>query len=350
MKKVFTFISVLLGLLASFCSSLDPARINSLFYKNGKYTNLDLSAETPERSVLDVLAWKILGPHDADVFEDEIDTPPSVIHIAGSDLTAPDGNIRITFIGHATSWISASRNGSTVSILTDPIFGDLPLVSRLTALPFSLEDLPKVDIVIVSHAHYDHCDKDTLLFLQSKNPEIVIILPDGMGLWASDAGLNYARTMKWFESAVMHDIEINFLPAHHWSNRGILDMLQYHWGSYMLNISGRRLYFAGDTGFSGHFEEIARRFPGKIDVALLPVGAYAPRWFMRSQHINPEEAALAASILRSELVLPVHWGTFRLTDEKLGEPLAFLRHSMLQMNKRAEYWNPGAHVDLPIDR
>ncbi len=331
------------------CSSLDPNRNRSPFYQNGQFINLDPDAGRLDKGFFTAMKWRFFGPSDPAHVADAADTPPPVRKIQPGDLEAAEGSVRITWIGHATAWISAKKNGKVISILTDPIFTGPLIVKRQTEMPIAPEDLPAVDVVLISHAHYDHCDSDSLSILQKRSPRAVFYFPEGMSVWAADSGIQGFKTATWWEQDQIDGGTIRFLPSQHWANRGIFDRMQYHWASYLVEIHGMKIYFAGDTGFSKHFQKTAEAV-GAVDVALLPIGSYNPRWFMSPTHIDPSEAVTAAQILKARIVLPIHWATFRLSDEKIMEPILFLKEEAGKKGINALYWNPGEHFDLPIKR
>lgn len=339
---------LLLAFFALTCSSLDPNRTKSPFYKDGRFFNLDPSDGLLDKGFLTFLKWKFFGPADPPRVADAPDTPPIVRKIRAEDLLAPQGMVRITWIGHATTWISANKNGKVMSIITDPIFGSPLILKRQTEMPIAPEDLPPVDVVVVSHAHYDHCDSETLAYLQKRSPNAVFYFPEGMASWARDYGLVGHRSARWWEKEKLGLGTLRVLPSQHWSNRGIFDHMQYHWASYLWEIEGLKIYFAGDTGFSLHFQRSAEAIEGPVDAAILPIGSYAPRWFMKPAHIDPAEAVTAAKILKAHVILPIHWATFRLSDEKIMEPILSLKEEAAKEKIEAAYWTPGGHVDIPM--
>jgi L-ascorbate metabolism protein UlaG (beta-lactamase superfamily) len=231
------------------------------------------------------------------------------------------GEIALTFVNHSTFLIRTAG----ISILTDPVFAD-------RASPFSwlgprrvrrpgirLEQLPPIDLVVVSHNHYDHMDLGTLAQLAKRDrPQVITGLGNGRVL--AEAGLHWVEELDWWEGCRVGEVEAVMAPAQHFSARGLRDRNRTLWGSFLLRWPAAQVYFAADSGYASHFREIRRRF-GPVDLALLPIGAYEPRWFMREAHMNPEEAVMAHRDLAARTSIGMHFGTFRLTDEAIDEPV-----------------------------
>ncbi len=182
---------------------------------------------------------------------------------------------------------------------------------------------------MISHNHRDHLDEPTILAL---GPAPTYVVPLGMASWFRKRGMRHVIELDWWETTEVTTssgarVVVSFVPAQHWSQRGLTDENKSLWGGYVLDVGDRRFYFAGDTAYPAAFTEIGKRFPN-LDYALLPIGAYAPRWFMRPQHMDPEEAAKAFHELGARALVPMHWGTFHLSDEPMGEPPRRLRAAM----------------------
>jgi L-ascorbate metabolism protein UlaG (beta-lactamase superfamily) len=245
-------------------------------------------------------------------------------------LTVPEervySGLSVTFINHATFLIQVDG----MNILTDPIYATRASPfqwagpKRVHSPGVALADLPPIDAVLISHNHYDHLDEDTLrqLFAQQDEPPL-IIAGLGNGAYFSSLGLDSHRDLDWEESAQVGEVELVFTECRHRSGRGASDQMKTLWGSFVVKTSVGNLYFAGDTGYGPHLAEAGIRH-GPFALALLPIGAYEPRWFMADVHLNPEEAVLAHQDLRSEHSIGMHFGTFRLTYEGREEPLADL--------------------------
>lgn len=239
-----------------------------------------------------------------------------------------------TWIGHATVLVQAGG----LNILTDPIFSAhaSPLSwigpKRKTAPALALADLPHIDVVVVSHNHYDHLDLPTLKALnaQAGGPPL-FLMPLGVGDWLRRQGIDRVAQLDWWQSTQVAGATLHFVPVQHWSARGLFDRFETLWGGWVIEThDGERhlkIFFTGDTGYSKDFADIQRRF-GAMDFAMIPIGAYEPRWFMRHQHVNPAEAVQIHFDLQAKRSLGIHWGAFELTDEALDEPPRALRQAL----------------------
>jgi L-ascorbate metabolism protein UlaG (beta-lactamase superfamily) len=217
---------------------------------------------------------------------------------------------RITWLGHASFLVQLDG----VSLLIDPVLGErvAGVISRNVAVPIPAERLPHIDAALVTHSHYDHLDLPTL-----KQVGAPVYAGLGLRRLLEKEGLR-CRELGWWQAAQVGGVEITFVPAQHWSRRGLGDTNRTLWGGFVVKGSSATLYHAGDTAWFGGFAEIGRRFA--LDAALLPIGAYDPAWFMSPQHMNPEEALRAFQDLGARTFVAMHWGTFKLSDEPLDEP------------------------------
>ena len=238
----------------------------------------------------------------------------------------------VTWIGHAT--VLAQLGG--ISLLCDPIFSQRasPLAfagpKRQQPPGLALQQLPAIDLVLVSHNHYDHLDAASVRALaRQRGGSPLFVVPLGLGDWLRRRGIERVVELDWWDHhALAPDLEVHLVPAQHWSARGLRDRMRTLWGGFAVFAPDCQLFFAGDTGYSRHFAEMRERFAprqtaargGGFDIALLPIGAYEPRWFMQTQHINVEEACRIHRELGAKRSLGVHWGTFALSDEALDEP------------------------------
>ena len=226
-----------------------------------------------------------------------------------------------TWINHAT--VLVRHDG--VSYLTDPIWsnragpGGRLGARRLEAPPLPIAALPPLDFVLISHNHYDHLDLPALAELHRRQPDVRFFVPLGNGPTLRSAGIDDVVELDWGERAEIRGVAVHCLPARHWSARGPFDENRALWSSWAVVGAARRVYFAGDTGTFATFAEIGNRL-GPFDLAALPIGAYEPVAMMQPVHLNPEEAVGAAVSLRAAAILPIHYGTFDLTDEPLDEP------------------------------
>jgi L-ascorbate metabolism protein UlaG (beta-lactamase superfamily) len=225
------------------------------------------------------------------------------------------GQTAVTWVGHATYVLQIGG----LTVLTDPVWSRrIPWVKpRLTPVGVDWEALPRVDAVVISHNHFDHLDAATIRRLPNDTP---LLVPANLGWWFRRRGFRDVTELEWWESQRVGAVEFAFVPAHHWSRRTVIDSCKSLWGGWMLTTDDTRVYFAGDTGQGHWFEEIAVRYPG-IDLALMPIGAYEPSWFMRPVHLDPDEAVRACVQVGATRMATMHWGTFVLSGEPLLEPV-----------------------------
>jgi L-ascorbate metabolism protein UlaG (beta-lactamase superfamily) len=233
--------------------------------------------------------------------------------------------IALTFINH----ISFLAQWRGLNLLTDPVYSERvspvqwtgPRRVRAPGLPF--EQLPRIDAVLVSHNHYDHLDLDTLRRLEHAHRPLFVT---GLGnrRFLEDHGLQRVVELDWWQSVRHAGADIVFTPAQHWSGRGIRGRNRTLWGGFVVTADERSLYFAGDTGYAQHQFTAIRERCGAPDIALLPIGAYEPRWFMREQHMDPDDAVRAHLDLGSRLSIGTHFGCFQLTDEAIDDPVIAL--------------------------
>ncbi|MEM7183936.1 MAG: MBL fold metallo-hydrolase [Spirochaetota bacterium] len=242
------------------------------------------------------------------------------------------GKFSATWIGHATTLIQIEGK----NILTDPIWSQ-----RCSPVSFAgpkrytqpgiarIEQLPKIHFVLLSHNHYDHLDLPTLKALDKKfHPLFLVGLKNKQFL--SSQGLENIIELDWWDDINRDGLRIVFTPTQHFSARTPFDRNETLWGSYIVQGEKNSFYFAGDTGYFSGFSEIAKKFPN-IDLAIVPIGAYEPRWFMKPVHMNPSDAIQAFVDLQAKFMLPIHYSTFVLTDEPLNEPL---KKTILGFQKR----------------
>ncbi len=241
-----------------------------------------------------------------------------------------DGAVAVvTFIGHATFLIQTA----TGNILTDPMYSDRagpfgllgPRRVRQPAVRF--DDLPPISTVLLSHNHYDHCDRRTLARL-ARRFDPTVVTPLGNGALVKSTGLRKVEELDWWQDAKTSPLPLTLTPAHHFSARTPFDRNRALWGGFTIDVAERRIYFAGDSAYAPFFREVRRRL-GPIDLALLPIGAYEPRWFMRSVHMNPAEAVQAHLDLEAAASVAMHFGTFQLTTEGIDEPVRALEQARL---------------------
>ncbi|EDY86902.1 nape-hyDrolyzing phospholipase d [gamma proteobacterium HTCC5015] len=233
----------------------------------------------------------------------------------------------LTWLGHASFLLQHQG----FNLLTDPVLSERASPSqrvgpkRTTAPAMSLAELPEIDIVVISHDHYDHLDKNTVRGLakqQAQSP--LFVVPLKLGQWLSQQGIDHWVELDWWQSHEHRGWQFHAVPVQHFSGRGTRPNNTL-WAGFVIDTpeddrgQKKRIFFAGDSGYSDDFKQIAKQFKS-IDLALIPIGAYEPRWFMRDMHMNPEEAVQVHIDLQAKRSIAMHWGTFVLTDEAMDEP------------------------------
>lgn len=300
--------------------------------------NLDFS----NRSLAEVLRWRWSASRAGLPRPPAAPTPqraPDLAFVRANATAGAAMQPAATWIGHATVLMQFGG----LSWLTDPMFSarasPLGFVgpSRHQPPGIAIEQLPHIDVVLVSHNHYDHLDRASVeaLAAQPGGPPLFVV-PLGLQQWLARHGVGHAVELDWWQRHAVGQAEIMLVPAQHWSGRGLHDRMQTLWGGFAVLAPDCHFFYAGDTGYSRDFVEIRRRLAprqtaeqgGGFDLAVLPIGAYEPRWFMAPQHVNVDEALKIHRDLGAKRSLGVHWGTFQLSDEALDEPpraLAALR-------------------------
>jgi N-acyl-phosphatidylethanolamine-hydrolysing phospholipase D len=274
-----------------------------------------------ENSFWDFLKWqwqrrfkKIPGPESYH-FE-MAKNNPAFLH---SDKDHPS----LTWIGHAT--VLLQLNGK--NILTDPLFSQRssPVQwagpKRVVPPGVSMENLPQIHMVLISHDHYDALDEPSImeLFKRPGGEDTVFFVPLGLQKWFNKRGITRVFEMDWWDNTRIDNFSVTAVPVQHWSKRGIISARQTLWAGWVIEVADFRFFFAGDSGYCPHFKEIGEKFD-KIDLAAIPIGAYEPRWFMAKYHVSPEESVKVHQDINSLKSVGIHWGTFILTDEPLDEP------------------------------
>ncbi|KAL3199905.1 hypothetical protein MRX96_013396 [Rhipicephalus microplus] len=228
----------------------------------------------------------------------------------------PMEGVRITWLGHSTALLQMKG------------------VNRFREAPCTVADLPRIDAVVISHNHYDHLDLNTVHQLNARFEETLRwFVPLGLTAWMEQLGCENVVELDWWHEGHLatedNDLSFVFVPAQHWCKRTISDDNKVLWGGWCVISPEYRFYFAGDTGYCDVFKQIGQRY-GPFDLAAIPIGAYEPRWFMKYQHVNPEEAVLIHKDVRSRASLAVHWGTFTLANEvsTTSTPPVKLRESL----------------------
>jgi L-ascorbate metabolism protein UlaG (beta-lactamase superfamily) len=294
-----------------YCQMMPTSPISD-HYDGARFFNPDIGSKPDRRGFWQLMLWR---------FGSSRPPWPEAVENGSYPPPAPPGPAQaaITFIGHATFLIQLPG----ITVLTDPVFSD-----RASPVPFAgprrvrppglaLVALPEIDLILLSHNHYDHADLPSLRALRAAHGPAAITLAGNARLMAK-AGFA-ATELDWWKETRVGPLRVTATPARHFSRRGLTDGNRALWGGFMLELEGARMLFAGDSGMGPHWTEIGARL-GAPDLALLPIGAYDPRWLMAPVHMNPEEAVQAHLDLGARQSVGMHFGTFRLTDEAIGEP------------------------------
>jgi L-ascorbate metabolism protein UlaG (beta-lactamase superfamily) len=296
---------------------------------NGRFVNASGHAQ---QGGLRALKWFVTRRPEP--WPKHIANVPAALPVARVD----GGGIRVTLVGHATVLIQVAG----LNILTDPVWSERvgPLswlgVKRSRPPAVAFDELPKIDIVLLSHSHYDHLDRTTLAALERRDGAVVFT---GLKVGEVVPHNNVVELDWWQRHPLRGDFVATYVPAEHFSARGPFDRNVTLWGGFVLETPAGIIYFAGDTGDGPHIAAIAERF-GPMTLSLLPIGAYLPRWFMAPIHMDPHEAVAAAEVLRSRVTLPIHYGTIRLADDGFDEPVRELKEALAS--------RPGGGLDFRI--
>jgi L-ascorbate metabolism protein UlaG (beta-lactamase superfamily) len=296
-----------------------------------------------QKSFFDVLSWKwnstpTLWPEFVETEKRVLPHPTSTHYV-------------LTWINHATFLLQTGE----LNILFDPIWSERASPfsfagpKRVVNPGLSFEELPKIDVIMVSHNHYDHMDVESLLFLSLRDaPQILVPLKDKA--WLEGKGIKNLTEMDWWEEIKVGETLITFLPAQHWSARWTWDRNDSLWGSWGVSFDNVKIYHAGDTGYGPHFKMIHERWGSPL-VAMLPIGAYEPRWFMKEMHLNPEDAIKAYEDLKADVAVGMHFETFQLTDEGYKEPAEELtRLKMLNPELGRRFFIPRISESILFNR
>ena len=269
---------------------------------------------------------------------------PTWVEIEPKTIAADrvDGGLTVTYINHSTFLIQVDG----LNILTDPIYSKRASPfqwsgpARVHQPGVRFEDLPPIDVILISHNHYDHLDEGTLRRFNNGEKQPLILAGLGNGRLFDSWGLNNHRDLDWEQGYRLGGVEFIFSECRHRSGRGITDQMTTLWGAFVIKTSAGNLYFAGDTGYSGHFKATGERH-GPFVLSMMPIGAYDPRWFMKDVHVNPAEAVQAHLDLGSELSIGMHYNTFQLTFEPIDQPESDLRAAL-----EAQRLRPSAFMTL----
>ena len=315
------FSALILSVLLSSCVSQPYAKTNAPF--DG--TQFDNIEPFEDKSIFDLLSWKMKALNESTAWPDDIESKQ--YKPASQRSVKPI----ITVINHASVLIQVDN----LNIITDPHYSlraspvQFAGPKRVVKPGISFDDLPSIDIVLISHNHYDHLDIDTLKRLNDRDaPKFVAGLKTQSLL--QDNGINSSVDLDWWQSITANNTKITFVPAQHWSARGIFDKREMLWGGFYIE-NNFKIYFAGDTGYGEFFKTIKHKL-GAPDLALIPIGAYEPRWFMKDAHLNPKDALQAFKDLASKKMIGIHFGTFKLTDEGYNDPIDTLHEEIQKLN------------------
>ena len=267
---------------------------------------------------------------------------PKPIAIESSDEWKSYADLKTNYliwIGHSTFLINID---GTV-ILTDPVFSNraspvkIAGPKRIIPPAMNIDDLPKIDLVTVSHNHYDHLDISSLKKLSAINPNTVFLVPKGDAKLLNRKGIKNTQEFLWWENTTIKVAKFTFTPTQHWSARGLADRNKSLWGGWFMSFPNFKAYHAGDSGYSQDFLDTQAKL-GSPDLSLIPIGAYAPSWFMKANHVNPEEALQVALDLGSKKNYAMHWGTFPLSDEETLEPPKLLEEALTKKNLPVDFF------------
>ena len=262
--------------------------------------------------VIGIMKWR-LSPNPQRKEKRTIKWEPEVYTFHTLDVV--QGNTLI-WLGHNSFFLQLAGK----RIMFDPVFGHIPFVKRQSELPTHPEVFTNIDYLLISHDHFDHLNRSSIRKLYRNNPQMKLFCGIGTGALVK----KWFPTMEfieagWYQQLEADGLKLSFLPAQHWSKRCLKDGGKRLWGAFMVEGDGISIYYSGDTGYANHFAEIPDFFDAP-DYALLGIGAYKPRWFMRPNHISPYDALTASQEMGAGITIPMHYGTFDLSDEPLHDP------------------------------
>ena len=288
----------------------DPASLYAPHYDHGRFFNPWHPEEKTWRDILRFFLAK--SPYQTRPALKGVSIPLPQNGAYLHDAQAPDS---LTMLGHSS--LALQLNGQT--ILFDPFLSDRAFSIKRYRPP-AIRNLPEQSLVLISHNHYDHLDKTTIAQL----PKSSFFCPLGMGSLLAKWGARHIQELDWWQEAIYNNLRLVFLPAHHWSKRLGQGGNRSLWGAWLVESRQQRVFFGGDSAYFIGYQEIGRKFPG-IDLALLPCGAFAPRWFMHLSHLNVEEMFMAFADLRAKTLVPIHWGAIALGHEPADEPARLIQ-------------------------
>ncbi len=312
-------------LIWSFAMTLTTLKARpTTHFKDGRFFNPFPGFE--HRGFGDLLRWLILDRITGKRPFSMNDS--STFTVVTPNLTTEKASI--TWIGHSTLLI---RTGE-LTILTDPIFSErcspVQFVGPKRYVPpaVAISALPAIDVVVISHDHYDHLDENTIKRLGNQP---LYLVPLGIGNILKSWGITHYAELDWWDEFLFNGVRFTCTPAQHFSGRSVFNRNKTLWASWLIKSSEQTIYFGGDSGYFPGFKAIGQ-YAGNIDVAALPIGAYRPRWFMSPVHLDPREALQAFEDLQARNFVAIHWGTFKLSDEPLSEPPGLLQKTASKQN------------------
>ena len=305
--------------------------------KEGRFMN----HEFPFRHTMaQALGWKFFkrNPQHNEKKRDTFKQP-----VLKTDAFLLHNENTVVWLGHASFFVRI--NG--VNILIDPVFDNIPTMKRHSDLPCEAAKFKNIDYILVSHSHFDHCDKETMKLVTQNNPNAKILtglnLDKTLRRWSPNHEVQAAGWYQQFKTD--SNIEVTYLPTRHWSKRNLNDSNKTLWGSFIIKSGEKTVYFAADSGYGSHFKEVGELFPN-IDVTMIGIGAYSPRWFMHVNHQDPEQAAQAFNETGAKLMVPMHYGTFNQTDEPASEPLRLMQEIIANGKVKNQVKSPQLGEDV----
>ena len=317
--KRFAFLFAIIFLLFGNAAAQDMSKMTKKHHIENGFANTHNNYKLPGFSDMLKWRWDRIGkenPNNGHYDFPMGENDPKFLQQNRTETT-------VTWIGQATLLLQIGGK----NILTDPMFSERASPfdnigpKRYIKPGIAMEELPQIDIVVVSHNHYDHLDTKSLKALHERDggDKTVFMAPLGLKAWFEDAGITNVMERDWWEETEFDGVTVVAVPVQHWSRRSMFSTNDTLWCGWAVFSPAFRFVFLGDTGYTPHFKEIAEKY-GPFDLAAIPIGAYEPRWFMKFSHMNPEEAVKTHFDLNTRKSVAMHWGTFVLTDEPLDEP------------------------------
>lgn len=296
--------------------------------KNGKFVNHE---HPHNESLKDLVKWMLMrNPQSKEKKNDNwrLEIESKINFIKGQEDC-------IVWLGHASFFIRL--NG--ITLLIDPVFFNVSLLKRKSNLPINPELFTELDYILVSHDHRDHCDVKSLKLLSKNNPDATYLTGLKLdGLIKKITKSNNIQAAGWYQQYLTEKIKISYVPSRHWGKRYFSDLNCNLWGGYIIQANEKTIYFAGDSGYGSHFLDIGKIFP-EIDYCMIGIGAYKPDFMMEQSHLSPSQAVKAFVETNAKKMLPMHYGTFDLSNEPMSEPISELRK--IEKKNYVRYLKPG---------